>query len=121
MQTEDIPKTAFRMQQGYFEFLIMLFGVTNAPTTFQRMMNSLIKEELDAFILVYLNDILIFSQTLEEHIGHIRTALQKLRDTKLFARFHKGIFFQKRVKYLGFTVLAYGVQPSPDKGVTIWE
>ena len=73
--------------------MVIPFGVTNAPTTFQRMMNLLLEEELDAFVLVYLNDILISSTTLEEHIGHIRTTFQKLRDAKYFARLHKCTFF----------------------------
>ena len=109
VKENDIPKTAFRMQRGQFEFLVMPFGVTNAPATFQRMMNSLFKEELDTFVLVYLDDILIFSQTLETHIQHIRIALQKLRDAKFFARLHKCSFFQEKVEYLGFDVSRHGV------------
>ena len=99
----------------------MLFGVANAPTTFQWMMNSLFKEELDAFVLVYLNDILVFLQTLEDHIRHIRTVLQKMRDAKLFAHLHKCSFFQEKVEYLGFDVLRDGVQPSPKKVRTVNE
>ena len=104
MKEQDIPKTTFRTQRGQFEFLVMPFGVANAPTTFQRMMNSLFKEEMDTFVLVYLNDILVFLQTLEDHIRHIRTALQKMRDAKFFARLHKCSFFQEKVEYLGFDV-----------------
>ena len=121
VKEEDIPKTAFRTQRGQFEFVVMPFGVTNAPATFQRMMNALFKEELDAYVLVYLDDILIFSQTLEDHIHHIRQALQKLRDAQLFARLHKCSFFQKKVEYLGFDVSGDGVQPSPEKVRTVVE
>ena len=121
VKASDIPKTAFRTQRGQFEFIVMPFGVTNAPATFQRLMNNIFKEELDAFVLVYLDDILIFSQTLQEHIGHIRQALEKLRTAKLYARLHKCSFFQKRVEYLGFDVSAQGVQPSPEKVRTIVE
>ena len=99
----------------------MPFGVTNAPATFQRMMNELFKEELDHFVLVYLDDILIFSKTLKEHIEHIRQALEKLREARLFARLHKCAFFQKRVEYLGFDVSPQGIQPSPEKVRTIVE
>ena len=74
VKEEDIPKTAFQTQRGQFKFVVMPFGVTNAPATFQRMMNALFKEELDAYVLVYLDDILIFSQTLEDHIHHIKQA-----------------------------------------------
>ena len=99
----------------------MPFGVANAPATFQRMMNSLFKDELDAFVLVYLDDILVFSQTLEDHIRHIRTALQKMRDAKFFARLHKCSFCQEKVEYLGFDVSRDGVQPSPEKVRTVIE
>ena len=121
VKEEDIPKTAFRTQRGHFEFVVMPFGVTNAPSTFQRMMNSLFKEDLDDFVLVYLDDILVFSATLEEHIRHIRKALEKLRTAKLYARLHKCAFFQRRVEYLGFDVSADGIQPSPEKVKAIVE
>ena len=104
VKTADIPKTAFRTQRGHLECLVMPFGVTNAPATFQRMMNAVFKEELDTFVLVYLDDILVFLHTLEEHISHLRTALRKLRDAKLFVRLHKCSFFQEKVEYLGFDV-----------------
>ena len=84
-------------------------------------MNSLFKDELDAFVLVYLDDILVFSQTLEDHIHHVRIVLQKMRDTKLFARLHKCSLFQEKVEYLGFDVSRHGVQPSPKKVRTIVE
>ena len=99
----------------------MPFGVTNAPATFQRMMNAVFKEELDTFVLVYLDDILVFSRTVEEHIDHLRTALRKLREAKLFARLHKCSFFQERVEYLGFDVSKDGIQPSPEKVRTVVE
>ena len=109
------------MQRCQFKFLVMPFGMANAPATFQRMMNSLVKEQLDAFVLVCLNDILVFLQMLEDHIRHIRTMLQKMRDAKFFARLHKCSFFQEKVEYLGFDVLRNGVQPSPEKVRTVVE
>ena len=115
MKNADIHKTAFRTQRGQFEFLVMPFGVTNAPATFQRLMNTIFKDELDAFVSVYLDDILVFSEMEEEHLQHVRVALERLREAKLFARLHKCEFFKSRVEYLGFDVSAQGVQPSPDK------
>ena len=99
----------------------MPFRVMNAPATFQRMMNSLFKEELDAYVLVYLDDILNFLQSLEKHINHIRKALQQLRNARLFARLHKCLLFQTKVEYLVFHVLAQGVQPSLENVGTIVE
>ena len=71
VRESDIPKTAFRTQRGQFEFVVMPFGLTNAPSTFQRMMNQNFKEEMDKFVLVYLDDILVYSKTMQEHIHHI--------------------------------------------------
>ena len=115
MKEDDIPKTAFRTHRGHFEFIVMPFGVTNAPAIFQRLMNKVFKKELDAFILVYLDDILIFSKTKEEHLEHIRIALERLRDAKIYTRLHKCEFYKDKVEYLGFDVSARGVQSSPDK------
>ena len=109
MKEDDIPKTAFRTHRGHFEFIVMPFRVSNAPATFQRLMNKVFAKELDAFILVYLDDILVFSQTQEEHLEHIRTALGRLRDAKIYARLHKCEFFKDKVEYLGFDVSAHGV------------
>ena len=78
-------------------------------------MNKVFAKELDAFILVYLDDILVFSRTKEEHLEHIHTTLGRLRDAKIYARLHKCEFFKDKVEYLGFDVSARGVQPSPDK------
>ena len=121
VKEEDIYKTAFRTQRGQFEFLVMPFGLANAPAAFQRLMNQTFKNELDVFVLVYLDDILIFSRTLEDHIQHIRVALGRLRDAKLYGRLHKSEFFKQKVEYLGFDVSPKGVQPSPDKVKAIVE
>ena len=85
------------------------------------MMNSLFKKELDDYVLVYLDDILVFSSTLEEHIAHIRKALERLQSAKLYARLHKCAFFQRHVEYLGFDVSAEGIKPSQDKVKAIVE
>ena len=102
MKEEDIPKTAFWTQRGQFKFIVMLFGVTKAPATFQRTMNVLFKEELDAYVLVYLDNILIFLQMLGDHVHHIRQALRKLRVVQFFARLHRCSFYQTRGRVSGF-------------------
>ena len=85
------------------------------------MMNHIFKEELDTFVLVYLDDIFVFSRTLEDHIRYLRTASRKLHDAKLFMRLHQCSFFQDKVEYLGFDVSQEGVQPSPEKAHTVVE
>lgn len=114
--TEDhIHKTAFRTNVGHWEFLVMPFGLTNAPASFQRLMNKVFQQDLNEFILVYLDDILIFSETLEEHWEHLRVALQRLKDAKLYGRLHKCEFLKDRIEYLGFEVSGEGVHTSPEK------
>ena len=93
----------------------MPFGLGNAPASFQRLMNKVFKDELNSFILVYLDDILIFSRSIEEHWGHLRRALQRLREAKLYGRLHKCDFLKDKVDYLGFEVSSEGVHASPDK------
>ena len=115
MKAEDIHKTAFRTSRGSYEFLVMPFGLTNAPATFQRLMNTVFKEELGLFVCVYLDDILVFSETLEDHIQHVRLALKRLRDAKLYGRLHKCEFFRQEVEYLGFDIGVHGVKASADK------
>ena len=98
MKTEDVHKTAFRTSTGSYEFLVMPFGLMNAPATFQRLMNKVFRKELGKFICVYLDDILIFSSSLEDHVKHVRTALERLRSAKLYGRLHKCEFFKQHVE-----------------------
>ena len=93
----------------------MPFGLCNAPATFQRMMNTILRDGLDRFVLVFLDDILIYSRTIEEHEQHIRAVLDRLRAEKFFGRIKKCDFYQTEVEYLGFDVGAYGVKPSLSK------
>ena len=76
-------KTAFRMKYGHYEYLVMPFGLTNAPASFQRFINEVCREHLNIFVIAYLDDILIFSKTLEEHVQHIREILKKIENVKL--------------------------------------
>ena len=85
----DIPKTAFRTRYGHFEFTVMPFGLTNAPTTFMDLMNRVFRPYLDQFVVVFVNDILIYSQSEVEHEDHLRIVLQLLRDHQLYAKFSK--------------------------------
>uniref|UniRef100_A0A0E0CJ50 Reverse transcriptase domain-containing protein n=1 Tax=Oryza meridionalis TaxID=40149 RepID=A0A0E0CJ50_9ORYZ len=91
MQAADIPKTAFSTHMGHFEFIVMPFGLTNAPATFQALMNRILAPHLRKFVLVFFDDILIFSPSLADHIVHVQTVLQTLRDNQLFAKQNYGI------------------------------
>ena len=115
MEETSIQKTAFRTNQGHFEFLVMPFGMRNAPATFQRLMNKVFADNIGKFIVVYLDDILIFSRNLDEHWQHLRWALEKLREAKLYGRLHKCEFLKDQVDYLGFEVSPDGIKASPGK------
>ena len=83
---EDIPKTAFQTRYGHYEFLVLLLGLTNAPATFMDLMNRVFHEYLDHFVIVFIDDILIYSKSQEEHENHLRIVLQILRERKLYAK-----------------------------------
>lgn len=119
---DDIPKTAFKTRYGQFEYLVMPFGLTNAPATFQRLMNNLLHDHLDNFVIVYLDDILIFSRTQEEHLRHLQTVLRILKDNKLYAAAKKCAFFKTEIEYLGYLVSANGIRMDPTKvaSITNW-
>ncbi|WVZ50992.1 hypothetical protein U9M48_002188 [Paspalum notatum var. saurae] len=89
---EDIPKTAFSTRYGLYEYLVMSFGLTNAPAFFMYMMNSLFMNELDKFVVVFIDDILVYSKNEEEHKDHLRTVLTRLREHQLYAKFSKCAF-----------------------------
>ena len=93
----------------------MPFGLCNAPSTFQRLMNKVFAKEINSFILVYLDDILVYSRSVEEHWDHLERALERLRQAKLYGRLHKCEFLKDKVDYLGFEVSANGVNASPEK------
>ncbi|KAM5550622.1 hypothetical protein ABKV19_027127, partial [Rosa sericea] len=112
---EDIPKTAFRTRYGHYEFLVMPFGLTNAPAAFMDLMNRTFNPYLDQFVVVFVDDILIYSRSSDEHEKHLRIVLQTLREKKLFAKFEKCEFWQKEVKFLGHVVSKDGVSVDPSK------
>ena len=113
IHSDDVPKTAFTAAGEHYEFLVMPFGLTNAPATFQRTMNSLFKHL--PFVAVYLDDILIFSRTPEQHLQHIETVLGVLREQKLFCKLKKCDFNKPELKFVGHIVGAKGVKPDPEK------
>jgi hypothetical protein len=101
IKVEDIHKTTFRTRYGDYEFLVVPFGLTNAPATFMCLMNNVLNKFLDKFVLVFIDDILIYSKNRKEHEEHLRLVLQVLREHQLYAKFNKCEFFQKKIHYLG--------------------
>ncbi|KAL4030756.1 hypothetical protein IC575_009007 [Cucumis melo] len=122
IKDEDVPKTAFRSRYGHYEFIVMSFGLTNAPVVFMDLMNRVFREFLDTFVIVFIDDILIYSKTEAEHEKHLRMVLQTLRDNKLYAKFSKCEFWLKQVSFLGHVVSKAGVSVDPAKieAVTGW-
>jgi hypothetical protein len=111
----DIPKTAFSTRYGLYEYLVMSFDLTNAPAYFMYLMNSVFMPELDKFVVVFINDILIYSKTKEDHANHIRVVLQRIRDHRLYAKFSKCEFWLDSVKFLGHTISSEGISVDPTK------
>jgi hypothetical protein len=106
---QDINKTAFRTRYGHYEFVVIPFRLTNALATFMCLMNSIFSQYLDKFIVVFIDDILVYSKTKEEHDEHLRIALQTLRKHKLYAKFDKCDFYQKEILYLGHVISSEGI------------
>ena len=119
----NIPKTAFWTQYGHFEFMVMPFGLTNAPTKFMDLMHRVFQPYLDRFVVVYVDDILIYSQSEEEHEDHLRIVLQALKEHQLYAKCSKCEFWLTEVRFLGHVVLASGVLVESEKveAVMSWE
>jgi len=111
----DEWKTAFRTRYGHYEYRVMPFGLTNAPATFQHLMNDVLRDFLDDFAVVYLDDVLIFSHSLDEHKRHVRLVLERLRANGLFAKPEKCAFHQTEIEYLGYLVSPDGVKMDPKK------
>jgi hypothetical protein len=111
----DVHKTAFNSPLGHFHWRVLTFGLTNAPATFQAEMNRIFAKQLNKFVLVYLDDILIFSKTLAEHISHMRQVFQVLRDNRLYAKLSKCEFCLPEVTFLGHVVGKDGIKVDPKK------
>jgi hypothetical protein len=115
IRASDIPKTAFSTRYGLHEFLVMSFGLTNAPAYFMYLKNSVFMLELDKFIVVFIDDILVYSKNEEEHAGHLHVVLQRLREHHLYAKLSKCDFWLKEIKFLGHTISQVGIAVDPDK------
>ncbi|GJY24674.1 putative reverse transcriptase domain-containing protein [Tanacetum coccineum] len=112
---DDIPKTAFRTRYGHFEFTVMPFGLTNAPAVFMDLMNRVCRPYLDKFVIVFIDDILIYSKTREEHVEHLRLVLGLLKKEKLYAKFSKCEFWLREVQFLGHVINGNGIHVDPSK------
>jgi hypothetical protein len=119
----DEWKTAFRTRYGHFEFLVVPMGLTNAPATFQAYINKALQGLVDDFCIVYLDDILIFSRTKEEHDEHLQRVCQRLREAELYAKPSKCQFYQEEIEFLGFIIGIQGIRMDPGRVQTIkdWE
>src|SRR3989337_1805197 len=115
IKNRGIPKTAFVTRYGQYEYTVMSFGLTNAPATFSRLMNSIFTEYLDKFVVVYLDDILIYTKNEEEHAEHLRLVLEKLREHRLYAKFSKCEFWLPEVTYLGHVISGKGIAINPER------
>ncbi|GJR20981.1 putative nucleotidyltransferase, ribonuclease H [Tanacetum coccineum] len=122
VREQDISKTAFRTRYGHYEFLVMPFGLTNAPAVFMDLMNRIFHEYLDKFVIVFIDDILVYSKSEEEHEQHLRIVLEILRQKKLYAKFSKCEFWLQQVAFLGHIVSADGIimDPSKVEAITKW-
>jgi hypothetical protein len=123
IKESDIPKTAFVTRYGQYEFTVMSFGLTNAPAYFMNLMNKVFMEELDKFVVVFIDDILIYSKSVDEHEQHLRVVLERLRAHKLYAKFSKCEFWLEKVAFLGHVLTAEGVAVDPEKveAVSNWQ
>ena len=113
IRSEDVPKTAFKTRYGHYEFLIMPFGLTNAPAVFMDLMNRIFQPYLDQFVIVFIDDILIYSGNKEDHEENLRVFLQILRENQLYAKFSKCQFWLDNVAFLGHVSSAEGVYVDP--------
>ena len=115
IKSSDVSKTAFRTRYGHYEFLVMPFGVSNAPAVFMDYMNRIFQPYLDQFVIIFIDDILIYSKNPQEHAQHLRIVLDILREKQLFAKFSKCEFWLSEVKFLGHVISQGGVAVDQSK------
>ena len=114
IKDEDIFKTTFRTCYGHYEFVVIPFGLTNAPAMFMCLMKNILSNYLDKFVVVFIDDILIYSKNGQEREEHLRIVLQVLREQQLYAKFSKCEFFKDEIQYLGYVVSKDGILVNPE-------
>ncbi|KAL4272312.1 hypothetical protein GQ457_13G016830 [Hibiscus cannabinus] len=119
VKDDDVSKTTFRTRYGHYKFLVMPFGLKNAPVTFMDLMNRIFKPYLNKFVIVFIDDVLIYSRNKDEHVEHLRIVLQTLREHQLFAKFSKCEFWLSKVAFLGHVISAKRVMVDLKKVQTI--
>ena len=119
VKLEDVQKTALRSKYGHDEYVVMPFGVTNAPTVFMDYMNRIFRPYLDIFVVVFIDDILIYSRTKEEHAGHLRIVLEVLREHQFYGKLSKCEFWLDEVQFLGHVISSHGIAVDPSKIETV--
>src|SRR6266540_4590655 len=115
MKLGDEWKTAFKTKFGLYEWLVMPFGLTNTPSTFMRLMNEVLRAFIGRFVVVYFDDILIYSKSMDEHLDHLRAIFNALRDARLFGNLEKCTFYTDRVSFLGYVVTPQGIEDDKAK------
>jgi hypothetical protein len=123
VKAEDISKTAFRTRYGHYEYSVMPFGVSNAPGVFMEYMNKIFHPFLDRFVVVFIDDILVYSKSEEEHAEHLKIVLEVLKENRLFAKLSKCEFWLREVSFLGHVISKGGITVDPSKvdAVLQWE
>jgi hypothetical protein len=115
MREGDEWKTAFKTNEGLYEWLVMSFGLTNAPSTFMRLMNEVLREFIRKFVIVYLDDILVFCKIVADHMKHLATVIKRLQQEKLLINMKKSSFMNTELIYMGFVISADELRMDPDK------
>jgi hypothetical protein len=121
IKKEDVPKTAFVSRYGHHEYLVVPFGLTNAPAIFMNLMNKIFMKYLDKFVIVFIDDILIYSKDKEEHAKHLKIVLQTLREHQLYAKFSKCKFWLDSAEFLGHVITKEGIAVNPSKVQSVLE
>jgi hypothetical protein len=121
IKDEDVKKTAFRTRYGHYEFTVVPFGLSNALAIFMFLMNGVFRDYLDKFVIVFLDDILVYSKSEEEHEQHLRMVMKVLREHQLYAKLRKCSFYQRQIHYLGHIISEEGIVMDPENVEAIRE